>query len=246
MNNNAICPIYFEDHSFGGFVNQIENFTNINFGTVRTTVINGKPYFASVDICRGLCITDKHSGDYVSNAVSKILRNNYDVNENDLYFYLNIETQHSNGRGAIVKQMVRMLFISQPIVYMLIFRSQKAEAEGFKAWLAYDVLPKLGYIGRDRVTQILDNESESINNTLKCINEKYDSLENDINNNTNMTVNNMGNYMTNYQQAKFNELNAKIDTIGCIVDDIIENERILNTKVNAIASGLNSIFTSRR
>ena len=70
---NTICPIYFEDHHFGGHVSSIENFTNLNLGTVKTTFLNRKPYFCATDICRGLCLNTENTGVFVSEAVKDIL-----------------------------------------------------------------------------------------------------------------------------------------------------------------------------
>ena len=122
MNNNfsPICPIYFENHNFAGHVSSIEEFTNCDFGVVRTTFLNGKPYFAAKDICIGLCLSTDNMFTFVQEAVNDII-NSYNLTESadfntpltrirgvsiqphELYYNIDVEVSHNNRYG-IVKQ----------------------------------------------------------------------------------------------------------------------------------------------
>ena len=81
-NEGFRCPIYFEDHSYGGIVSQIENLVDYDFGfTVRSTFINGVPYFAAVDICKGLALSTDHTTHHVMQAVNDVLESGYGINQ---------------------------------------------------------------------------------------------------------------------------------------------------------------------
>ena len=221
MNNGVVCPIYFENHNFCGHLASINRFVNMDLGSIRTTIINNKPYFAGVDICRGLCLDPDKASSYIKEAVKDILNeysstpypsyrgslipdnlnqnnltpSNWDGGsvlsatpssiggseimdnfERELYFYLDIEVSHSNGK-SMVKQIVRTTFVSESVLYMLIFRSRKQEAVRFKAWLAVEVLPNLRAMGQQNVTNMINNEMNNIMNTLNNINSNYDELK---------------------------------------------------------------------
>jgi len=50
----VICPIYYENHFYGGAMPQITTFTNIDFGDIRVVYLNGAPYFCLRDVCVAL------------------------------------------------------------------------------------------------------------------------------------------------------------------------------------------------
>ena len=266
MNNTPICPIYFENHEFGGHLYSIENFTNFKFGCIRTTILNGKPYFAALDICRGLYISDSNSGAYVSEAVNNIMTtldtplNNKlgyqnDSLEKELFFYLNIEITHLGNNGCQVKQMVRTLFVSEPILYMLMFKSRKKEAIGFKVWLAVELLPNLRVLGRERAAAIIADETNAMRKALIEINNNYAELK-QIAESTGVMFNGIVEIIDKERRdhsveasiidSKIKDLIIRVDSIGWNSAEIINGQMDLAQKVNGIASGLDMIFGGRR
>lgn len=254
--NNITCPIYFENHDFGGIISQVENLINYDFGfAIRTTFINSKPYFCAIDICRGLSLSKDHVTHHVMQAVNDILSQTQQNQENltppvpvggspdklfdyELYYYIDVESIHVNQYNTEYRQIVRTLFISEPILYMLVFRSTKKEAIAFKAWLATDVLPKMRYIGKEMFMNVLNNTA---------MNKVVDELHN-INENLSAYMGGQNTNEDNIIQG-MDIINYKLDNIGYISSSIANNQNFmvgqqcqLDDKITAIASGLNTIF----
>ena len=271
MNKNLtpVCPIYFENHNFAGHVASIEEFTNCDFGVVRTTFLNGKPYFSASDICNGLYLDIRNVGVFVNEAANDIMceykvtpltrlgGSDFTDIERDLFFYIDIEISHSNGH-AEVRQMVKTIFVSEPVLYMLMFRSRKREAVKFKAWLAVEILPNLRVLGRDRASQLLSNEANKLLQTLNKVNEKYKSLQDNAEKYGLMlnSIAELNAMKANGQDVnekildqKVNELIYRVDSLGFCSNGIVNNQvNAMNMLVNLneniinIATGLNSIF----
>lgn len=257
-NNNLICPIYFEDHKFGGNITSIENFTSLKFEHgVKTTIINGEPYFCASDICLGLYLDNKHMSEMTRDAVEGILLGADPEDLKDplfidkLYFYINIEIEHKIANGSMVKQMVSTLFISEPVLFMYMFRSKKKEAMAFKGWLSKYILPKLRLAGRDGFMNYIANEQETFQNILSEINKKYESIS-ETEKNTAIILTALSSYILNIMNgnqtdkeilnATFADLFYRIDSIGMNTNTIINGVGNVDQRVMNIASGLNSIF----
>lgn len=284
---NTICPIYFEDHQFGGHVSSIENFTNLNFGTVRTTFLNRKPYFCGVDICRGLCLNPKNSHQFIMEAVRDIL-DTYTPSQNkcqniggsntppfqmggcldvnnpgiipnidpeELYFVINLDVSHRIGNSEeIITQKVNTVFISEPVLYMLSFRSRKKEAVSFKAWLAVEILPNLRALGGQNTNNMISNGYQNITDALEKINDIYDNTK-DCNSANIVTKSILHDIITG--QRSENQAIAQLQDsiinlynilygIGYTDGYILDNTAVLNEKVTDIASGLNMVFGRSR
>lgn len=278
MKNDVICPIYFENHNFAGHLVSINQFINMDLGNIRTTIINGKPYFAGVDICRGLYLDPNKSSEYILEAVKDILieynttpqtelrgselynqnsltptfetgRSDFIENrfERELYFYIDIEVSHSNGH-SIVKQIVRTIFISEPVLYMLLFRSRKREAVRFKAWMAVEVLPNLRVLGREQAINLLNNEMANIMNTINSINTNYDELKDSAQKNAAMLNGIYELASRNIQNQNINAaiLDSKIADLTFRVDNVGFNSVDISNKITDIATGLNMIFGGKQ
>ena len=267
-NGEFRCPIYFEDHSYGGIVSQIENLVNYDFGfAVRSTFINGKPYFAAVDICKGLALSTDHTTHHVMQAVNDVLvyynmdqqNSVYDNSEHttlplggakmpifvgpdaNLYYYLDINTYHSNGYTT-VSQTVRTLFISEPVLYMLTFRSTKREAINFKAWLSVEILPKLRYLGKERALQALQLEvNNKASEEIKQLRSEFAEFKSDTTKRLD-AQDKFSNEEIDYIANRFNDMVYRVDTIGYMTDAIsnITTDTAKNTQ--QIANGLHKIF----
>lgn len=96
-------------------------FNNNEFGEVRTSIINGEPYFSLNDVCRILEIKN------TSDAKSRLRKDGVGTTE----------VIDSLGR----KQMAN--FINEANLYKLAFQSRKSQAERFTDWVTSEVLPAI-------------------------------------------------------------------------------------------------------
>ena len=295
-NEEYMCPIYFSNHDWGGVVREIENFTNLYFDfNVRSTLLNGKPYFASSDVLKCLNMDTKNTSTVVMRAIDDLLHSEYaqlqnstargnetplqsvrgseyqqeflpplqtvrgveyqenqDFNrfESELYFYINLKVQHYNRYGITNNtQYVRTMFISEPVLYTLIFRSNKQEAVNLRAWLSIEVLPKMRSIGRERTDQalsILDNlaaqgKLDDILALLQHITDNAVSKE-EVFSHANNILNVIGNCTKSIIQNQYNTENDILQNQFYTTNDIIQREDAIYNQTVKTASGLNSIF----
>jgi prophage antirepressor-like protein len=91
-----------------------------SFGEIRTTEVNGEPWFCLADVCKPLGIQTKHCKERLK-PDGVVLTDLVD----------------STGRAN------RMLIINEGNLYRAIFQSKKPEAEQFTDWVTEDVLPAL-------------------------------------------------------------------------------------------------------
>lgn len=114
--------------------------------TIRTsTHENGSPLFCSKDVCMVLGLDNNRQ------AVASL--------EDDEKASVIISDTSSSSRNSI-----SMIFVNEPGLYRLIFKSRKAEALAFQRWVFHDVLPtirKKGYYSR-RGEQIISFAKELI------------------------------------------------------------------------------------
>lgn len=112
---------------------KLQIFFNTEFGRVRTTEIDDKPYFVATDIANALGYT---------NPRDAVLRHCKGVVKRD--------TPTSSG-------VQQMSYINEGDVYRLIMRSKLPSAERFESWVMDEVLPSIrkngGYIaGQETMT----------------------------------------------------------------------------------------------
>lgn len=245
-NTNITCPVYFENHEFGGHLYSIENFTNINFGNVRTTIINNKPYFSAIDLCRGLLINTNKVSQMVIEASQDIINSYYNEAPNlrsggplgyDLYYYLDVEMSNTNQYGSEFKQIVKSIFVSESMMFMFMFKSRKREAIKFKAWLAVEILPNMRLIGPEKSVQLISQEANSIADELEDINNQYNNIESNT-----VKILEKQDMDTQLIRYEMNDIRSRIDLLAGMIGTTITDDYILNDKVTAIASGLNTIF----
>lgn len=101
-------------------MNDLRIFENQEFGQVRTSLINGEPYFNLTDVCRILEINNPRQ--------AKTRLNSKGVITNDIL--TNGGRQQAN-------------FINESNLYKLVFQSRKPEAERFADWVTSEVLPTI-------------------------------------------------------------------------------------------------------
>lgn len=134
-------------------MNELQVFTNDIFGQIRTTVINGEPWFVGNDIATALGYKRPR------NAVST------HVHEDDALKQGGVDTL---GRTN------EMTFVNESGMYALIFGSKLPSAKQFKRWITSEVLPSIrktgGYIpvnAQDDEITIMAKAHQILERTLK-------------------------------------------------------------------------------
>lgn len=93
-------------------------FSNEQFGSIRTIVKNGEPWFVAADVCRALEVSNP------TVATSRL--------DEDEKAKLNLGLQGSDAT-----------IINEPGLYTLVLGSRKPEARQFKRWITHDVIPNI-------------------------------------------------------------------------------------------------------
>ena len=130
-------------------MNEIQIFTNEQFGQIRTISQNGEPWFVAADVCRALALGDTHK------AVERL-----DSDE--------------KGRNSIptLGGMQEMTVVNEPGLYTLVLGSRKSEAKAFKRWITHEVIPAIVkhgmYATRETAERIL-NDPDFLIQTLETL-----------------------------------------------------------------------------
>lgn len=106
-------------------MNNLQLFQNEQFGTIRTVMVDGEPWFVAKDVCEALELED------TSKAVSRL-------DDDEL-------TRIKIGSGG---QLREVNVVNEPGLYTLILGSRKPEAKAFRRWITHEVLPALRRTGR--------------------------------------------------------------------------------------------------
>ena len=141
-------------------MNELQIFSNEEFGEIRTVDVDGKPMFCLVDICKALDLTQP--------SKVKERLNTDGVNT--------IPTIDSLGRTQ------NALFINESNLYKVIFQSRKESAERFTDWVTSDVLPSIRKTGQYQMPH-LSKEMQAIvllDTRTVQMQERLDRLEYDI------------------------------------------------------------------
>nr|DAF50066.1 MAG TPA: repressor domain protein [Siphoviridae sp. ctzyE57] len=119
-------------------MNELKTFQNPKFGTIRTTTINGEPWFVAADVCKALDLNNNRM------AIERL-----DVDEKGVS---SIDTPGGKQELTIV---------NEPGLYALVLGSRKPEAKAFKRWITHDVIPTIrkhgAYMTPEKVEEILLN-----------------------------------------------------------------------------------------
>lgn len=143
-------------------MNELQIFSNSEFGDIRTVEVDGNPYFVAIDVARSLGYSNpndavtRHCRGYVKHAVPT----------------------------SSAKQ--QMNIIPEPDLYRLVVNSKLPSAEKFELWVFEEVLPAIrkhgAYMTPEKIQEVLLNPDTLIQlaTTLKEEQSKNDmlSLEN--------------------------------------------------------------------
>lgn len=103
---------------------------------IRTTLVNGDPWFAAVDVCRALGTYIRADGGVnTATAVSRLEQGEVQ----------NLPAKRIGGFRPNVKAVT---VVSESGLYKLIMRSDKQEALVFQHWIASEVLPSIRKTGK--------------------------------------------------------------------------------------------------
>ena len=144
-------------------MNDLQIFNNEEFGEVRMTEIDGKPYFVATDVATALGYTNprKAVNDHCKGVTKR-------------------DTPTSSGVQS-------MSYINEGDLYRLIMKSKLPSAEKFERWVMDEVLPsirKTGSYNKPMSTaekiKLLAQGNEELNERVEKVEDKLDSLENDM------------------------------------------------------------------
>lgn len=131
-------------------INQnIMDFSNDEFGEVRTLVEGEKIWFNLNDICRALDLRNPRK---VVNDLPKGVTNSYPL--------------LTNGG------LQNMTFVNESGLYRTIFKSRKEKALEFQDWVCSEVIPSIRKHGA-YITEDVINDDKKLNETIQAIKEEY-------------------------------------------------------------------------
>ena len=150
--------------------NEIKIFKNVEFGNVRTVVVNDEPYFVGKDVAEILGY---------KNINDALIRHIDEEDKSDIVLH--------DGR-----QNRNMKIINESGLHSLILSSKLPSAKKFKRWVTSEVLPSIrkygGYLTPQKIEEVLLNpdtiiqlatslkEEQEKNKKLQLINRKQETL----------------------------------------------------------------------
>ena len=103
-------------------MNEMRIFEREEFGQIRTTTIDGEPWFVAADVCRAL-------------EIDRTAARRLDDDEKG------VRSIHTPGGPQDVT------IVNEPGLYTLVLGSRKPEAKAFKRWITHEVLPSIRKTG---------------------------------------------------------------------------------------------------
>lgn len=120
---------------------ELKLFQNDDFGTIRTVILDGEPWFVAVDVCKIL----EHSNPTIAmNGLEDFEKTK-----------LNLGLQGGNTN-----------IISESGFYTLVLRSRKSIAKPFRIWVTSEVLPSIRKTGRYIAPS--ENKMEAMLSDMNC------------------------------------------------------------------------------
>lgn len=146
-------------------MNEIKVFEHVEFGQVRTMVLNGEPWFVGKDVAKALGYTNPR----------KAIKDHVDITDKKM--------GERNVTPCIVDSVGRKQFptmINESGIYALIFGSKLESAQRFKLWVTREVLPSIrkygGYIAGQEDMSDKQLLSRAYLVALKQINARTEEL----------------------------------------------------------------------
>lgn len=117
-------------------MNEIKVFNSVEFGEIRTAVVNNEPMFCLIDICKALGIKN------VTDVAKRL-----DEDE---------RTRLNLGRAGETN------FVTESGLYAVVLRSDKPAAKKFRKWVTSEVLPSIRKHGMYAVDELIANPELAI------------------------------------------------------------------------------------
>ena len=144
-------------------MNDLQIFKNEQFGTIRTVMQDGEPWFVAADVCKDL----EHSND--SMALDRL--------DDDEKAKLSLGL--SGGETNVV---------NEPGLYTLILGSRKPEAKAFKRWITHDVLPAIRKTGMYVQPGTVTNALAELHAAMTAMQDMLDDVKQRIPRSTSMDL----------------------------------------------------------
>lgn len=148
-------------------MNELIIFKNAEFGQIRTTDINGQPYFVGSDVAKALGYNEPHK------AIARHCKGG-------TKHPIGVQTGY-RADGTPTKQLVEMLIIPESDIYRLIIKSKLPSAERFEAWVMEEVLPSIrksgGYIAGQETMSDTELMAKALLVAQKQIEERNKQIE---------------------------------------------------------------------
>lgn len=137
-------------------MNELQIFNNEEFGEVRMTEIDGKPYFVATDVATALGYTNprKAVNDHCKGVTKR-------------------DTPTSSGVQS-------MSYINEGDLYRLIMKSKLPSAEKFERWVMDEVLPSIRKTGGYNRPMTTSEQIKLLAQGNTELSERMDRLENDM------------------------------------------------------------------
>lgn len=120
-------------------MNELKAFKNPKFGTIRTTTINGEPWFVAVDVCKALEIQNH------KDAIGRL--------DEDEKTGVDLTDPHGRVQNTNC--------VNEPGLYALVLGSRKPEAKAFKRWITHEVIPTIrkhgAYMTPETIEKVLSD-----------------------------------------------------------------------------------------
>lgn len=157
-------------------MNDLQIFSNQEFGTIRTTEIDGEPYFVGKDVAEALGYDNSN----------KAVQMHVDDDDKKV---LDFKSFSQNGTTSDLwsgNDYSNKTLINESGVYALVFSSKLPKAKEFKHWVTSEVLPSIrkhgAYATPVTIESIIANPDNGIKllTALKAEQEKRKALETKI------------------------------------------------------------------
>ena len=154
-------------------MNELQIFTNEEFGEIRVIEIDNEPWFVGKDVVIALgydLATGTSYTQYIKKYCSEEDVKNYNK-KTQVYIALELDYKELGQRGG--------LLINEYALYDLVFESPLPQAKAFKSWVTHEVLPSIRKTGKYEIQ--MDSELPQLLNDMNQLVEdmKYKIEEQD-------------------------------------------------------------------
>ena len=129
-------------------MNELQVFSNQELGTIRTTEINGEPFFVGKDVAEAL---------------------GYEKPRNAIAQHVDPDDALKQGLTDSLGREQEAIFISESGVYALVFSSKLPKAKEFKHWVTSEVLPTIRKHGAYATPETIESIIADPDNGIKLL-----------------------------------------------------------------------------